>query len=306
MASSFALSSRRMRFVATTPEEARAWQSKAREKLFELMMGGHKPEPVDPNPILLKHEDVPDTGYFVEEMTINSLSDRKVHLWLAMQKKPPQAKLPTVLALHGHGGTGEQIIKGQGIYWYGKALAQRGYAVVTLDMGQHDLQHQGWTIMGERVWDALACVNYICSRPEIDPNKLGTVGLSLGGETAMYVGALDERMKITVSSGWLTTIENMKHGHCPCWNFPGLEENFDFSDIFSCIAPRHLIAEIGEQERAPGGFPVNIASQAFREIQKAYEVFSSKKNCLLVVHKGGHEFCGSPAFDWLDNVLKLL
>lgn len=294
-----------MSFVATTTDEARVWQEKAREKLFELMMGGYKPEPVEPNPILLRREDLSSENYFIEEIIIDSLPDRKVHVWLAMQKGSTETKVPAILALHGHGGTGEQIIKGQGIYWYGKALAQRGYAVITLDIGQHELQHQNWTLMGERVWDALACVNYICSRAEVDPDRIGTVGLSLGGETAMYVGALDERIKITVSSGWLTTVENMKHGHCPCWNFHGLEENFDFSDIFSCIAPRYLIAEIGEQERAPGGFPVDIASQAFGEIQKSYEIFGSEKNCLLVIHKGGHEFYGSPAFDWLDSVLKL-
>ena len=49
-------------------------------------------------------------------------------------------------------------------------------------------------------------------------------GLSLGGETTMYVAALDERMKVACSSGWLTTVANMKNGHCPCFNFPGLEE----------------------------------------------------------------------------------
>jgi hypothetical protein len=49
---------------------------------------------------------------------------------------------------------------------------------------------------------------------------------------------LDERIQVAGSSGWLTTVANMKNGHCPCFNFPGLEEHFDFSDIFACVAPR--------------------------------------------------------------------
>lgn len=295
---------RKMQFKADTPEQAVTWQKQAREKLFELMMGGSKPEKAPLNPKLIKREEVPNENYYLEELTIDSLSDRKVHVWLAMQKEVPNQGLPVVLALHGHGGTAEQIVRGEGLYWYGKAFAQKGYAVISLDLGQHDLQHENWCLMGERVWDALACIDYICTRPEVNKEKIGTAGLSLGGESVMYAAALDERIKIAVSSGWLNTIANMKQGHCPCWNFEGLEENFDFSDIFSLVAPRPLIMEIGKLEKAPGGFPVEVAIPAFEEIKKAYKVFGAEDKCLLDIHEGGHVFHGKPAFDWFDKFLK--
>jgi len=295
---------RTMQFRAKTPEEARHWQKRARTKLFELMMCGSKPEHPPLNPVLIKREEVPGEDYFIEEMTLNSLPDRKVHVWLAIQKQVPEDGLPAVLALHGHGGTGEQIVKGEGLYWYGKALAQKGYVVISLDLGQHELQHENWTLMGERIWDALACLDYICSRPEVDKSRIGTVGLSLGGESVMYVAALDERIKVAVSSGWLTTIANMKQGHCPCWNFPGLEENFDFSDIFVCVAPRPLVLEIGRLEEAPGGFPVDIAEKAFKEIQEAYKVFGAEDKCLLDIHDGGHVFHGVKAFAYIVTVFR--
>ncbi|MGB9596950.1 MAG: alpha/beta hydrolase family protein [Candidatus Poribacteria bacterium] len=295
---------RKMQFKANTQKEAVIWQKQAREKLFELMMGGRKPEKVPLNPKLIKREEVPNENYYLEELTIDSLPDRKVHIWLAMQKDIPKDGLPIVLALHGHGGTAEQIVRGEGLYWYGKAFAQKGYAVISLDLGQHNLQHENWCLMGERIWDALACVDYICTRPEVNKEKIGTAGLSLGGESVMYVAALDERIKIAVSSGWLNTIANMKQGHCPCWNFEGLEENFDFSDIFSLVAPRPLIMEIGKLERAPGGFPVEVAKPAYEEIKKAYKVFGAEDKCLLDIHDGGHIFHGIPAFDWFDKILK--
>ena len=222
---------------------------------------------------------------------------------LAMPENVPEGGLPAVLALHGHGGTGEQVVKGEGLYWYGKALAEQGYAVISLDIGEHEIQHEGWSIMGERVWDALACFDYLLSRPEVDRNRAGTVGLSLGGETVMYVAALDERIKAAISSGWLTTIENMKNGHCPCWNFPHLEENFDFSDIFACVAPRFLMMQIGRREKAPGGFPLDIAQRAFKEIRDAYGVFGAEGSCVLYPHDGGHVFVGGPAFEWFRNAL---
>lgn len=298
------LEARSLRFKAKTPDEARSWQEQARLRLFELMMGGSKPDKTALNPVLIRRELSPDGDYFIEELTLNSLPDRKVHAWLAVPKEIPKDGLPGVLALHGHGGTGEQMVKGEGLYWYGKSFAQNGYVVASLDIGQHELQYENWTLMGERTWDALACLDYLCSRPEVDKKRVGTAGLSLGGETVMYVAALDERIKVAVSSGWLTTIANMKNGHCPCWNFPGLEEHFDFSDIFVCVAPRHLMMQIGRQEKAPGGFPVEIAQEAFKEIQKAYQVFRAEENCKLDIHDGGHVFEGKTAFEWLNKVLK--
>jgi hypothetical protein len=295
---------RKMQFKANTPEEAKIWQKQAREKLFELMMGGSKPKKVPFNPKLIKREEVAGENYFLEEMTLDSLPDRKVHVWVAMQKNVPQGGLPAVLAIHGHGGTGEQVVRGESLYWYGKAFAQKGYAVISLDLGQHDLQHENWSLMGERVWDALVTLDYLCSRPEVNKEKIGTAGLSLGGESVMYVVAMDERIKIADSSGWLNTVANMKQGHCPCWNFNGLEENFDFSDIFSLVAPRPLITEIGKLERAPGGFPVEVAQPAFEEIKKAYKVFGAEDKCLLDIHEGGHVFHGVPALDWFGKYLK--
>ena len=84
----------------------------------------------------------------------------------------------------------------------------------------------------------------------------------------------------------------MKNGHCVCYNFPGLEENFEFSDIFACVAPRSLVCELGEKERAPGGFPVPIGREAFEEIRAAYRVFNAESNLTLTVHPGPHVFNG--------------
>lgn len=299
---------RSMQFKAQSPDEARRWQERARTKLFELMMGGNKPEKSPRNPVLMSKRLISDGDYFLEELTLNSLPDREVHVWLAVPEVgawdavPVQGGLPGILALHGHGGTGEQVVKGEGLYWYGKSFVQKGYVVASLDIGQHELQHEGWSLMGERTWDALACLDYLCSRPEVDEKRIGTAGLSLGGETVMYVAALDERIKVAVSSGWLTTIANMKEGHCPCWNFPGLEEHFDFSDIFACVTPRYLMMQIGRQEKAPGGFPLEVAQVAFKEIQEAYRVFGAEDKCLLDVHDGGHVFDGKAAFEWFEKV----
>ncbi|MBI3849461.1 MAG: acetylxylan esterase [Verrucomicrobia bacterium] len=286
---------RTMRFAATTSRDAIRWQHDAREKLFALMMGGGKPKSVPLDAKVIQRIEMPAGGYVLEEVSLQTLPDRRVHTWMAVPKDR-RKKVGAVLALHGHSGTGSQIVRGESLYWYGRALAEMGYVVISPDIGQHELQHTNWTLMGERVWDALRCIDYLETRPEVDKKRIAVAGLSLGGETTMYVAAMDPRIKAACSSGWLTTIDNMKRGHCPCWNFPRLEEHFDFADIFACVAPRPLVLEIGEKERAPGGFPVDIARKAFAEIQPAYRVFRAEKDLLLDIHPSGHVFHG--AYFW--------
>lgn len=301
-AASAAESNRVLRFVAKTPDAAQQWQGRARATLFRLMMGGSEPVRGPLEPKVLQQVEVPGADYRLEELSLQTLPDRRAHVWLA-RPKVPKGKVGGVLAIHGHGGTGEQVVRGQGLYWYGRRLAEMGYVVIAPDVGQHTLQHTNWCLMGERVWDALRCIDYLASLPEVDPERLAVAGLSLGGETAMYVAALDERLKAVCSSGWLTTVDNMKQGHCPCWNFPGLEEHFDFADIFACIAPRLLVCEVGQQERAPGGFPVAIAQQAFEQIRPAYGVFQAPSNLVFSVHPAGHVFDGRDFWPRLQAAL---
>ncbi|HOY56815.1 MAG TPA: alpha/beta hydrolase family protein [Verrucomicrobiota bacterium] len=291
-----------LRFHAREAGEAAAWQREARARLFALMMGGNRPDRVPLQPVVLRELELANSASRLQEIRLQTLDDRAVHAWIAVPRQPA-VKVGGVLALHGHGGTGERIVRGEGPYGYGRTLVEMGYVVVAPDIGQHDLQHTNWSLMGERVWDALCCVDYLVTRPEVDTNRLAVAGLSLGGETTMYVAALDERLRLACSSGWLTTVDNMKRGHCPCWNFPGLEEHFDFADIFALVAPRLLVVELGAQERAPGGFPVEIGRRAFERIQGAYAVFEAMSAVVFTVHEGGHVFVGRDFWPMLRREL---
>jgi len=277
-------------FRAKSPAEARGWQQAARDRLFQPDDGRQQTEPMR-----TQAEDREDSGHARSgislggDLTANTAGSTRARLGGAAGCAKGEGWRGA--GLHGHGGTGEQIVRGQSLYWYGKAMLEKGWLVVAPDIGQHELQHTNWSLMGERTWDALRALDYALTLPEADPERVAVAGLSLGGETTMYVAALDERLKLACSSGWLTTVANMKNGHCKCFNFPGLEESFDFSDIFACVAPRELVCELAKRNVLQAGFPSQLAAGLWSESRLLTGV-RCRSNVQLTVHPAGHVFSG--------------
>jgi dienelactone hydrolase len=300
----------RMRFVAKTPAEAERWQRDSRQLLFNLLklsdleetrQNKEKAIPFDVK--VLRSE---DRGKFVwSERELNSTPTRRIKLILTIPRPPrSNGKSPAVVCIHGHGGSRFIVYAKKSLYnGFAADLAERCFVTVSTDVGQHNVYEKGRTLMGERLWDVLRCADYIAGLQEVDAERMGCAGLSLGGEMAMWLGAMDPRMKVTVSSGFLTTMANMRQGHCPCWEFSGLADNFDFSDIYSLTAPRFLLCQNGQKEGAPGGFPVKIAQQVLAEIQKAYAVYGCKNHADLDVHPGGHIFVTPTGLGFIEKQL---
>ena len=155
-------------------------------------------------------------------------------------------------------------------------------------MSQHEVYEKDRSLMGERLWDVMRCVDYLESLPHVDRSRIGCGGLSLGGEMSMWLGAMDERISAVASSGFLTKMDHMEQNHCMCWKFPGLRELADFADIYSLIAPRPLLCQNGLKE-PPSQFYVPIARKAMKEVEVMYGDFKCPDRAVLHVHEGGHE-----------------
>jgi hypothetical protein len=301
----------KMRFAADTRTAAERWQVESRKTVFDLLKltdlqatrnpGG---EALPFAAKVLRDED--RSKYTWSQLELNSTPARRIKVLLTIPKNgKPGEKFPAVVCIHGHGGDRYIVYDRKSIYHgFATELAERGFVTISTDVGQHEIYEKDRTLMGERLWDVLRCADYVAGLPEVEAKRLGCAGLSLGGEMAMWLGAMDPRMRATVSSGFLTTVANMRTGHCPCWDFPGLTDNFDFSDIYSLTAPRALLCQIGRKERAPGGFPLDIAERALTEIRKAYTVFGAENDAQLDVHPEGHEFIVSPALTFLERNMR--
>jgi dienelactone hydrolase len=239
-------------------------------------------------------------AYHVKEVEIDSTADRRIRIIVTLPNSQKGA-FPAVVCIGGHASdqhspydehtVAKDSAKAQSDHIYrgfGTALAKRGYVTVSTTVSQHEIYEEGRLLMGERLWDLIRCVDYLESMPEVDRSRIGCAGLSLGGEMAMWLGAMDERIATTVSAGFLTTMDHMEQNHCMCWKFPGLRELVDFADIYSLVAPRALQCQNGMLEPV-SQFNVPLARKTMEEIRMIYCDLGKPENVVLDVHAGGHE-----------------
>lgn len=288
--------------ISTGQESIISWQEKTRHELSQrLSLPDTKPASFNKKQI--KKEDKNKWNF--EEIEIQSTEHRPICICLAIPSLEEKKKYPAIVCIHGHGGNRYTAFekKPSPYHEFGKILVQNGFAVITTDVGQHEVYEKDRTLMGERLWDLMRCVDYLETLPFIDKNRIGCAGLSLGGEMAMWLGAMDTRIKATVVCGFLTYMDQMEKNHCMCWKFKGLRELVDFPDIYGLIAPRALQCQNGEKE-PPDQFPPSLAQKAWTEITPIYKVFNAEDKTELIIHSGGHEIAIEPMLKFLKRNLK--
>lgn len=270
-----------------TADDARAWQEDVRARLWRALQLDDlvEAQPLDLDEHIAVSESV--SGYERRHILISSTPGRRIE---ALVTQPDGAELcAAVVCLHGHGGDRFAVHDPSSIYkGFAAALSERGVATIAVDVGQHDVYEEGRLLMGERLWDCVRAVDWLVAQPWIDDSRIGCAGLSLGGEMAMWLGAMDTRICAQVSAGFLTTMDQMEQNHCLCWKFDGLRDLVDYADIYALTAPRALQCQNGLQE-GPTQFDVALARQALTEIEPTYADLGAAEAVSLHVHDGGHE-----------------
>jgi hypothetical protein len=284
----FGQKQRTMKYSTRSAKKAEIWQSEVKAKLAtvlkidDLMKSG-RDIPLSQTEIRVENKG----SYLLKEIEINSTANRRIRILLTCPLLTT-GPWPAVVCLHGHDGQAGSVYEMEAPYnGFGYELARRNYVTIAPVISQHEVYEEGRTLIGERLWDAMRCVDFLGSCFSVDTSRIGCAGHSLGGEMAMWLAAMDPRVKATVSSGFLTRMDQLELGHCLCWKTPGLRELVDFSDIYSLIAPRPLLCQNGLKE-PPGGFTVEIARQAMKDIEIIYMNYSRPENVTLIAHPEGH------------------
>jgi dienelactone hydrolase len=212
-------------------------------------------------------------GYVLETLSLDLNGSESAPAYFARPRQLAHP-LPTVLYHHAHGGQ-YQIGKEEFITHrdslqnppYAKALTDLGYCALCVDtwnFGERrgrseselfkEMLWRGQVLWGMMVYDSLRAVDYLVTRPEVDAQRLGTLGLSMGSTMAWWLAALDERIKVCVDICCLTDYEELiatrgLDGHGIYYYVPGLLKHFSTSEINALIAPRAHLALAGNYDR---------------------------------------------------------
>jgi dienelactone hydrolase len=212
-----------------TPEQIAAYQKRLREKTLEAIGGLPERTPLNPQRV----GEVARPGYRVEKILFES---QPKHFVTALLFLPDARKFkspyPGVIVPCGHSLNG----KGHDAYQtMGALLALNGLVGLVYDpidqgergqyLGQggwpklhttsgHTMVGVGSILLGQNtarfeIWDGMRAIDYLQSRPEVDPNRIGCTGNSGGGTQTSYLMALDERIHAAAPSCYITSMTKL-------------------------------------------------------------------------------------------------
>ena len=251
-----------------------------------------------------------DRGGFVLEKLILDLNGIEAAPAYFVKPRGLSSKAPVILYNHYHGGQyklgKDELLTpkpDQNIPSYAEALTAMGYCALCFDTWAFGDRSQnteldifkgmlwkGQVMWGMMVYDSLRAVDYLLTRPEVDPKRIATLGMSMGSTMAWWLAALDERIKVCVDICCLTDFQalieahNLK-GHGVYYYVPGLLKHFTTSQINALIAPRPHLGLAGNLDSLT---PVAGLDRIDRELKEVYAKAGKPENWKLLRYEVAH------------------
>ena len=129
----------------------------------------------------------------------------------------------------------------------------------------------GATWPGLHTWDDMRTVDYLRSRADVDPERIGCAGLSIGGLRAAHLIAADPRLKAASITGWMTQFreQHARHLRNHTWMIyvPGVYAAMDFPDVASLHAPGALLVQQCQQDQL---YPLSAMQGAVDRLSRIY------------------------------------
>jgi dienelactone hydrolase len=276
-------------------------------------------EPCDLAPEILGT--LPRDGYAIERLTFQSRPGVRVTANL-YRPDPVEGKKPAVLSVHGHWAWAriDPHVQARCI-----GLAKLGYVCLCVDAfgsGERaidpapgtyhgalvgaSLWPAGVPLLGLQVYDNRRAVDYLLSRPEVDPHKLAITGASGGGNQTLYAGATDSRFAAVVPVCGIGTYESyLGTGCCVCEALVGGLTYATTGDVLAMVAPRALMVINATQDAIQ--FSVGEARKSVDYARERFRLLGVPEKVRHVAIESGHDYnrpMREAMYGWLDHWLR--
>ncbi len=237
--------------------------------------------------------------------------------------KDNDKRLPAILYVCGHSGRGRDGNK-TAFQDHGMWFARNGYVCLvidTLQLGEVPGKHHGtynlgrwwwhslgYTPAGVECWNGIRAIDYLVSRKDVDPERIGVTGISGGGATTVWVAAADERVKVAVPVSGMSDLESyvankVVNGHCDCMFVVNLY-GWEWTTIAALIAPRPLLFANSDNDPI---FPMDGNRRIIARLRQVYGMYGKGELVDDYVSKGGHDYRPDlrvAIFRWMNKHLK--
>jgi dienelactone hydrolase len=251
-----------------------------------------------------------ERGRYVLEKLVLDLNGIELVPAYFIWPREAQAPVPVVLYNHAHGGDygigKEELVAGRPCLQqppYADEFANLGWAALCIDawaFGERqgltegetfrDMLWNGQVMWGMMVYDSLRALDYLSSRPDIDVQRIATLGMSMGSTMAWWLAALDSRVRVCVDLCCLTDFDALVatrglEQHSIYYYVPGLRRRFSTAAINRLIAPRPHLSIAGIYDRLT---PRDGLDRIDSELRDVYDAAGASAHWRLSRYATGH------------------
>ena len=243
-----------------------------------------------------------DGSMRIEELLFTSSTGEHISAVYISPVNKPRAS-PAILYCHAHGHRYDigcsELLDGRPALWsaYARDLIALGFTVLCVEMPCFgDRKHLGesatakaclWrgsTLFGWMLAELVASLDFMVAQEHIDAERIGVLGISMGGTHAWWLAALDERVRATVSLCCFADLDclidtGQHEGHGPYMTVPGLLEITSSGQLAGLTAPRAQFIGVGLQDWST---PEACFERGRTQLQYAYEQLGAQDQ--LVFH----------------------
>lgn len=213
------------------------------------------------------------------------------------------AKLGYVVLIYDPPGQGERIQ-----YLNDELQPRHGYGTREHLYAGNQMILTGESLSSWFVWDGIRALDYLLSRPEVDPNHIGVTGNSGGGTQSTWLCGVESRFTMAAPGCFVTSFKHNLENELPAdseqYPLRALAMGLDHSDFIAAMAPKPVIL-LGQEKDF---FDARGLEESFSRLKKLYKLLGAEQNIKLFIGPDYHGYSKlnrEAMYRWFNNITKI-